>query len=235
MPNMKDYYFDKQELNTPANDVWSIALKYGFSNRTGTFSDLIYFSSTGEVDMTKTDQGNYTNAQALLREAENQLNAKSNLQVDLWKLINWIYVVQYWTLLYDLGQVQPTLYERVGTFPSHYSPYTYSVTNNIFINPALFQIYNNYFQSTIIPLLGIKTAPPTIPPPNSTNSLTPLFVTFQMGYLCTETQQKAWPSLILAIAIGDYTILCGSYGVFKLLADYWLRGRKRNNNTSTWT
>ncbi len=159
--------------------------------------------------MTKTNQESFTNAQSLLRNPESLLSAKASqkgLQIDLWRLINWMYIVQYWTLLDDLGQVQPTLYERTGTFPGSWTPYTYSA-KNIFINPSLYPIYDNYFRSTILPLLGIQTAPPNVATPSSTDSLNPRFITFQMGYACTESQQKPWPSLILAIVIGDYTIL----------------------------
>ena len=145
-----------------------------------------------------------------------------------------MYIVQYWTLLDDVGQVQPTLYERTGTFPGSWTPYTYSAKNNIFINPALYQIYDNYFRSTILPLLGIQTAPPKVAPPSSSDSLNPRFITFEMGYVCTESQQKPWPSLILAIVIGDYTILSGCYLGFKRLVELWIRKRHEHDETGTW-
>ena len=100
--------------------------------------------------------------------------------------------------------------------PSSFQQKVYPATNNIFINPTLFKIYGDYFQTTILPLLGITNRAVNLRPLSSTNRLDPLYVSFKMGYLCTVTEMKPWPSFLLALVIGDYTILRGLYGLMMM-------------------
>lgn len=207
-----------------------------FDNQTGFYGDRIYFTTNGEIDLTRTNPGNLTDANTALRLVQANLNTKAsplNVQVDFWRLLNWIYVVQYWTLLYDLGQVQPTLYQHNGTAPNNYHPYRFEATNNVFINGSLFQIYNDYFQNTILPLLGIPNAKLPILTPTPANGFAPLNATFQMGYLCTITQPKHWLTLLIAVAVGDYTILHSMYFVMMFFITKWHQNKKHDGGKGT--
>jgi len=135
--------------------------------------------------------GNVIKLNKLLNITIQELNANfaypAQIQVDIWKLLNWIYVVQYWSLLYDVGQVQPTIYTTpIGNVSDIYIPNKYSATNNFFINSTFFTICEEHFVSIILPLLevvdGVDYGNYTLQSLSSNNVLEPVDVAFNLAY-----------------------------------------------------
>ena len=150
----------------------------------------------------------------------------------MWELINWIYVVHYWSLLYDVGQVQPTLYERYTVFPDTYVPNKYTDRNNIFVNDTLFENYGSYFTNTIVPLLeGLNGDNYSFQSLDSTNQLQPVDAAFNIPYSCTETKLKTPLSLIISVLVADYTFINPAIG-FIVIFGAWYQG-KRNPRDGT--
>jgi hypothetical protein len=137
-----------------------------------------------------------------------------------WKTINWIYVSLFWTCLYDFGQVNPTLYNTSDQNFPFANATSLPSTNNIFINPALFQTYGSFLQTTILPILN--NSPPNFNPVDEGNQLQPTNCTFLRSYSCRELQRKRLISVIQQILVADYVLAHGSYLLIcKLLGYYY--------------
>jgi len=161
----------------------------------------------------------------------NNLAQSNKIQVNMWELLNWVFVVQYWSLLYDVGQIQPTVYPRVGDFPITFTPYEYPSTNNIFINETLFATYAAYFTNTIIPLLEVTDGGAySFQGLDSVNSLKPIGVQFFLAYTCTQIQLKKALSLIISVLVADYTFLNPAFG-FIILFGAWYQARRNEDGT----
>ena len=164
----------------------------------------------------------------------NYLASGNNIQVDIWELLNWVFVVQYWSLLYDVGQVQPTLYSRINSFfPATFIPNEYPSTNNIFINDTLFAIYASYFTDTIVPLLESTNGDAySFQDLDSANALRTVDVQFNMAYTCTQIELKKTLSLIISVIVADYVFLNPTLG-FIILFGAWYQ-TKTNPKTGSF-
>jgi hypothetical protein len=69
-------------------------------------------------------------------------------------------VTYHWAVLYNFGQIAPTMYQRArsgpdfdafGT-PNFTEAVNYPPTNNIFYNETHFIIYSNYLTQTLVPM-----------------------------------------------------------------------------------
>jgi hypothetical protein len=163
----------------------------------------------------------------LLNVTIQKVNDQIGPSTDMWTLLNWVYVVQYWSLLYDVGQVQPTLYPTSEGLPSSYIPMEYPNTNNIFVNDTLFEIYGNYFANTILPLLGVFNGSQYSfqALDSTTNLLEPVNVAFFQIYSCTQAQLKKTLSLIISVIVADYTFLNPAFWLI-ILFGAWYQARK---------
>lgn len=205
----------------------------------GTYGSNVYFLPELGVDPIQTGN-NVTELSQFLNATIQKLNVNfavpAQIQVDIWKLLNWIYVVQYWSLLYDVGQLQPTLYARsTGEFPDTYIPNDYPTTNNIFTNDTLFTIYGDYFVNTILPLLEIANGANygnyTFQSLGSNNVLESVDVAFDLAYSCTQSKLKKPLSLIVSVLIGDYVFLNPALGFIVIFGAWYQRRRNPGEGT----
>ena len=231
---------NQSQFNTPANVSWSIEVDWAAQNASyvqnasivqnvGVGSAQIYFLPTMGIDVVQTGTDLET-LNRLLNPTIQLINvaaAELGIQIDIWLLLNWVFVVQYWSLLYDVGQVDPTLYERDGLFPATYDPMRYSDMNNIFVNDTLFGIYRDYFESTILPILEVPNGSTYIfqDLDNSTNRLEPVDVAYFQIYSCVQTQLKRPLSLIISVIVADYTFLNPAFMLI-ILFGAWYHGRR---------
>ena len=118
--------------------------------------------------------------------------------IQFWKLVNWIFVSLYWTILYDVGQISPlTPADNPDFLPS---------TNNIFINASLFKTYSSFLNDTILPKLRQEHLQ-DFKPISDTNQLKPRNTTFLRSYSCQKKQWKEPLNAALSIMAAWYTLL----------------------------
>src|SRR5439155_21777645 len=125
----------------------------------------ITFLSNGSIDLSRTLPSDIDYANNLLAPVISSLLARTNQTLDFWKLINWAFVSRYWTVLYDLGQISPTIRDATGT-ATPFLP-----MNNIFINQKLFSIYASYLRDTVVPLVSPGSSIPQFSTLTNGNSL----------------------------------------------------------------
>ena len=171
------------------------------------------FLSTGEIDTNRTLIKDLNFANTLLADSILLVRSFASQEIDFWKLINWFVVSFYWLSLYELGQIEPTTYTPqtlidVGVcIPDFTQPTFYSPTNNIFVNNTLFQIYSEYFRTTIFPIFNFSA--PEFLQLNETNRLQPRDITFIRGYNCQERNLKSgWYFSVFAV---DFAFITGAY------------------------
>jgi len=153
--------------------------------------------------------------------------------LDIWRLINWIFVSFYWLILHDLGQIAPTTYayeayniigDPIGvpnaSIPAAYHP----PTNNIFINDTLYQIYASYMRNDLVPLGQLLSVPDFMPLDDS-NQLQTLDCRFLRSYNCLERQWKGILSAVVSVLVADYALFFGAYSILILVAG-WLQKKK---------
>lgn len=191
----------------------------------------ITFSSNGSLDMTRTNLTDLDRANRFLAPAIASLQTQFNSSsFDFWQLINWLYVSYYWIILADFGETAPTIYYDNGvdvasTLPS---------TNNIFVNPALFQSYQLYLRNTVLPLLNgtgkynnrILPAPPFQDLSSGTLTFGNEESSFVRGYPYVVRSRKSWLSLIISVIVADYALVMSAYHVTMIVAT-WVQGKRR--------
>jgi hypothetical protein len=226
------------QFDTPANGSWFVNVRWTVNNASASEGVDIYFLPTFGVDYTKTGDSLVDINKRLSATIEmlNNYTLEVGIQnFEMWELINWIYVVQYWSLLYDVGQVQPTLYERTGPFPDTYVPNEYTDTNNIFVNDILFGKYGSYFTNTIVPLLrslgDLNGDVYSFQSLDSINQLDSIDVAFKFPYICTQSQLKTSLSLIIAVLVANYPFINPVFG-FIVIFGAWYQ-RKKNPRDGT--
>lgn len=217
--------------NTPANDKWILFIQFRRTNETFTTTIPIYFHPTGDIDFSKTSQVDFNLANRLMFPASFPLTvaaAENNVTLDFWKLLNWLYISFYWTVLADFGQISPTISNpRSGgllSFKDFSTSTTYPSTNNIFVNNTLFTIYSSYMFATILPMLNISL-PTTFAALDSENRLFEQDQSFARTYSCTVRQWKPPLTALISIVVAEYAFLKGAYIVFILIAT-WFQKRK---------
>jgi hypothetical protein len=153
------------------------------------------------------------------------------------EFVNWIFVSIYWTLLMDLGQTAPVEvlvdYSGLG-YPV---PDPFPITNNIFANPTLFNIYYAYLNTTILPILSgtsnITLADAGLPwfqPISAAEilSISNSATTFIQSYNCAQRQWKKWLEAIADIILADYALIGAPYMIAGWIA-VWLQRRVRRD------
>ena len=187
-------------MNSPANDHWTLSISYSLNNETTDRYVEVVFLSTGEIDFMQTPA--LTAANDLLAPTIALVRSHTSPQFDFWKLMNWLFVSVYWTILNDLGQISPTHYifdGGVDCLPNFSRPIQYLPTNNIFFNASLFNIYSAYLRNTIAPFLNFSTTAEILPLDNDNNHLRPVERTFLRSYSCIERRLKAPISWIFSV------------------------------------
>lgn len=134
------YEANGTEANTPAKDYWY--LSFGYTSDSGLDEQIINVALTpnGSVDITHTAQPDLIRATTLLQPVLAFAKTQSTSIVNVWKLLNALFVGWYWFVLADLGQISPTTYANSSTYlrPSDFSlPVSYPSTNNILLNTGL--------------------------------------------------------------------------------------------------
>jgi hypothetical protein len=211
--------------NTPAGDYWILYLSFSPQDALFEHRIPIAFLPTGEIDLAHTAPDNLTRANDLLAPTVQLI--QEILQVtafDIWRFFNWVFVINYWALLADLGQIAPTAYDV--TIPNSPQPVPFPSTNNIFVNATLFQIYSAYFNTTLSPLVQSASGPH--PPPvelNDETRLEPIQTTLLRSYTCTWRRIKSPLNLIISVIVADYALIVGAYTVVRLITG-WLQRRK---------
>ena len=196
---------------------------------------IIYFLPTFGINYERTGD-NLATINNLLNATIQKLNqvalAAGIQTINIWELINWVYVVHYWSLLYDFGQVQPSLYKRSGLFPDIYVPNEYPDMNNIFINDTLFEIYGLYFTNTIVPLLGGSNRDAySFKALDLTNQLKPVHVAFNVPYLCTQMQLKTPLSVLISVLSANYTFINPVFAFIMIFGGWYQRKQHPKEGT----
>ena len=113
--------------NSPAGDFWTLYIVYIAQNDTQEKHIPITFLPTGEVDIRQTSIDTINSATKLLAPSIHILKEISgNSSFDGIRLLNWIFVTDYWLQLSALGQTAPTLYSAtLGGRPNFSHPTIY--------------------------------------------------------------------------------------------------------------
>lgn len=217
------------DLNTPANDFWTLEISYTPNTGPTLQSLYIAFLPNGSVDTIHTPAGHLENATNLLAPTITYLRSTTTTKFDFWQLINWLYVSLYWTMLADLGQAVPTTYpvNQLGAF-NFSAPVDSLPTNNIFINTTLYEIYGSYLQNTVLPILQIPNQP--IPPVTNGTEVTLPDMTFIKSYSCTRRQIKSTINFIISVVVADYALIIGGYTLAIFVAGSISKYRRREGN-----
>jgi hypothetical protein len=213
--------------NTPADDYWILYVSY--SQRSTPWLDnrlAIAFLPTGEIDVAHTPQDNLTTANSLLAPTTQLLQELfDDSTFDIWSFFNWIFVIFYWGLLADLGQVAPTAYDT--TILNSPQPVPFPSTNNIFVNETLFQTYSTYFNNTF---------PAELFPPqvllNDETRFQPVQTTLVRSYTCSWRNRKSSLDLIVSVIVAEYALIMGAYTIVRVITG-WLQKRKDTSKFKT--
>ena len=141
------------EFNSLANNPWVLVFNYTLNNETSATAIPVHFLPTGEVDTTVTTEAELSVIKAILAPSLNFLKQKAlqrGIEVDFWKLVNFVFVGYHWLMLANLGQTSPTLYAPIS-FPPVPEWYrlnftdvkSHSSVDNIFTKVTLFANYTN--------------------------------------------------------------------------------------------
>ena len=216
-----------------ANDSWAVVFQYTPNNETTNIDIPIYFLSTGEIDFTRTSELSLNIIEIILKPSLNSLKevaTKRGVDVDFWKLVNFIFVTYHWLILANLGQTSPTIYAPI-VFPAAPEWYrvnftqvrSYPPTNNILVNETLYDIYTGYLGETILPLLNYSS--PEFTPLGDANRLQLEETTFIKSYNCQVRKWKSPLVALFSIVTTATVFITTPYGIVILIAT---RVQKRN-------
>jgi hypothetical protein len=194
-----------------------------FNNNTGSTFETgkLNFLPTGKV-RSSSPEGFLRDVNDVLAPTINEMHslatAANITNFDFWELMNWIFVSQYWLTLLDFGQIAPATfqYDDQGNILS-YEPIRYSAENNIFINGTLFNHYNSYLRTTILPLYGYTLA--EFLPLNDKNRLQANTTTLK--YLCSDLKLKAPLSLIVSVIVADWGLISPAFSILVFFLGVW--------------
>jgi hypothetical protein len=204
-------------INSPTNDFWSLNITYVFLNSQTANIVNITFLSNGTIDTTRTPVTDLQSSVDIIPTTLPASNASA-----FWTKLNWVYVSLFWTVLYDLGQIAPTVYVNQSN-----TPITLPSTNNIFINPSLFDTYSTILEESILQDLGEMNYPlPNFSSVNETNRLHPVGTTFLQNYTCTQRKRKEFLSVVISVLATDISLMLGVFGVVKSSAEMWEKRKK---------
>jgi hypothetical protein len=145
---------------------------------------------------------------------------------DFWQLINWMFVVHYWGLLADFGQIAPTAWNFSDSNFQNYGPVPFSAGNNIFINESLFELYYDYFNSTVMPLYGYIFPP--FAPLNETNKLDQSNVSLRALYACSDLTLRSSQSLVIAVIVADWAFITTFFTIALVIGTFLHTRREQN-------
>jgi len=168
------------------------------NNGTGSFVLITFDTLTGNVDMTLTSESDYQIASQLLFPG-----TKGSDLTDNWQQLDWWFVNTYWITLYDLGQVVPDYF--YGNYTDPYVAVSLPSTNNIFLNPTLFETYFNIWNNSWgadMPRINL----------NATNRLYANPTTFLQTYACVQRVPKPILSIIINVIVADVSLTLAAYG-----------------------
>jgi len=148
-----------------------------------------------------------------------QSQSQTSSTIDIWKLLNSLFVGYYWFILGDLGQTSPVTYNILNDFllPSNFSQplIHHAPTNNLFFNTTLAE--------TVFSNIGLNDTAlvDAITIPNwAVNELSPKF---RWTYLCNQRQLKPVLDLIVSVFGLALSLLHGIYFVGIVLLGWILR------------
>jgi hypothetical protein len=187
------------------------------------------------VDLTRTVPGDLVQANIILRPITTLVHNFFDPNLDIWGLINWIFVSFYWLILHDLGQIAPTTYayenyniigDPIGV-PNASIPATYHPTaNNIFINDTLYQRYASYMRDELVPL-GHFLSVPDFMPLDDSNQLQQIETKFLRSYNCLQRQWKGILSAVVSVLAANYALFFGAYSIFIFVAGWFQKRRDK--------
>lgn len=195
----------------------------------------ITFLPSGEIDFSRTSSSNLSMANDILSPTISLLQkaaSASGIELDFWRLINWLIVVAYWNVLVDFGVYSPTNYPRDNSLSGlDFSSATLLPSkNNIFLNSTLYDIYTQYMLETVMPLLDLAPPAGAIIPLDDENKLVHQEIAFAKSYFCSVRQPKPPLVAIVSILVGEYAFIHGAYRIFIFLAT-WYQKRGVLNGT----
>jgi hypothetical protein len=229
-----DFSDHLDQINTPANQSWELALFTTPLSQVDPNTNYVSFLPNGSVDTTATSDQSFV--VEVLLGAQEALLARTNVTVDILKFVNWIFVSIYWTMLFDLGQTSPKIYQYGGdpTLPD--DPISFPTTNNIFINPSLFEIYYSYLNNTVLPILAgtnnLTAADIDIPwfdSPSALNHLNDSTTTFIRDFSCKARQFKKPLEALVQVILADYALIHFPLGIAVWFAVAIQKGVRRRD------
>jgi len=186
----------------------------------------VALSPDGAVDTVRTSQSDLAQANSLLVPLKSFAQLQTSSVIDIWKLLNGLYVGYYWFVLGDLGQTSPVTFNNSADFlvPLNFSQplVNHTPTNNLFLNTTLaetvfFNIGLNetaFVSAVTIPNWAAKERLPK----------------FRWTYLCNQRQLK--PSLDLVVSVFGLALsLLHSIYVVGLILFGWILSCSGHRNT----
>jgi hypothetical protein len=199
----------------------------------------IIYNFNGKINMSQTGPEKLSIANALLEPAIADLRFKAEQQkvhLDFWDMMNWMFVNFYWTMLANVGQVQPINYKpcrtnplsrlmtvNFGDFKSYNSQY------NILLNEDLYSRQSVYLTTTVLPLLNGTS--PGIAKLSDTNRFSPETATFIRSYSCSIRHWKDPFGFIFSVFTTIWVFTFGPISVLLFFATLF-ETRKRTSGSS---
>lgn len=206
------------EGNTPAADHWFLSI--GYTPIDGSEQILsIGFLANGSIDFTRTSQSELNQGTNLVQPLSSFIQTTTNSTVDIWRVLNALFVSYYWFVLADLGQSAPIMYPNSGQFlvPSKFSnPQMYQPSNNPFLYPNLTgTIFSDVAWN------GSDKFSQVIKTVVSGNGSVESDPKIRRIYLCTVRQRKRFLILIVSVSGVGLSLIasfysCGIMGLQKL-------------------
>jgi hypothetical protein len=218
--------------NSPANDRWTLLFQFTKKNSTVAQILRIVYLATGEIDHLNTKDADLVTANGILKPLTDPLKLVSlttGINLDIWRILNFIWVSSYWTILLDLGQITPITYSPQPNQAFYNDDFlnskSYLPVNNIFYNDTLFTIYSQYLIKTFISLLNItspaSTAVPEFAPLTDINRANTMETTFRRSYICSVRRWKAPLTALVSILVAQYALIRGGYSLVMFVATWF--------------
>jgi hypothetical protein len=184
-----------------------------------TFADVV-FLPTGDIDSKYTNLTAFAVVEEILSPTISSiisLAEKAKIpDFNFWKLMNWMFVSHYWTILLDFGQVSSAV-TNGSTIASE--PVLYPTTNNIFVNETLFELYSAYLSNTVLPLLENQL--PQFASLNQTNVMNASDITLKLLYSCTDLRLKSSGGLVVSVMVASWAFVTSLYAILVGIGSKW--------------
>lgn len=191
--------------------MWQIDI--GLLKETNTFagSATVYFNSIGQlVEPQESSSDSDMSMQNLSDILAPEIQLVQYNSSEFWTYLRRSFVLLYWLLLADLGQISAV------SFPG--TPYLTSVdpsAGNIFVNATLYQDNLAYFSKT--PYFSYNELSNLLPLPEFT-PLQPVDTVFLQSYSCEQRRLKTGISLLISVVVADYALIVGGYSLVMFIA-----------------